>query len=325
MEIIRIAKECSELSVEESCRILELNPRAYYRWVNGETRARHHGGGGGHNKLTPEEEKIVVDFARARPHLHPRRIAYELERQGWVYVGKSKVAELMKAHGLNHAFDPGKRRIEIPAGDMMKWEPWRPNYVWGLDWTWVNVGESFMLLLIVVDWYSRKIVGWSLHWTITRFEVVALVTDAVATEEIDLLPASTLKPMVVADHGSANTASYTAENLKILGLDLWLSGIGRPTGNARTERTIGTIRREELALQGAYRDELEARRRIGATIPDYNKFRPNAGNGGFVPNAVHAFGRAKLTEERNRQRRLTENQRREYWIKQQGHAQGVVS
>jgi putative transposase len=242
-----------------------------------------------------------------------------------VYVGKSKVAELMKSNGLNHAFDPGKRRIEIPPADMLMWEPWRANYVWGLDWTWVNVGTSFMLLLIVVDWYSRKIIAWSFNWTITRFEIVACVTDAVAAEEIDLLPEKALRPIVVADHGSANTAEYTANNLKILGLNLWLSGIGRPTGNARTERTFGTIRREELALQDAYVDEPEARRRIAATLHDYNNFRPNAGNGGFAPNAVHVHGRAKLTEERNRLRRLTENQRREYWIKQQGHAEGVVT
>jgi putative transposase len=330
MEIIEIGKDCCDLSVEESCRVLELNPRSYYRWKSGETGSGagdRHGGGGGHNRLRPEEITVVVEYAKRNPQLHPRRIAYELEQKKILFIGKSKVAEIMKANGLHHAFDPRKKRVEIPPEDMLRSEPHRKNLVWGLDWTWVRVGTRFMFLLVVIDWYSRRIVAWSFHMTITRFEVVAVVTEAVATEEIDLLPEGALRPMVVADHGSANTAPYTAKNLDVLGLDLWLSGVGRPTGNARTERVMGTLRREELSFQEAYKDEPEAYRRISATITDYNGARPNAGNGGFAPNLVHAFGRHRLTEEREANRRLTERQRRDFWNGQQTELtpSGVVS
>ena len=76
----------------------------------------------------------------------------------------------------------------VLPGDMLLHEPWRKNLIWGLDWTWVNVGEKFMHLLVLVDWYSRKILSWSLNHHITRFQIVALVTDAAATEGIDRLP-----------------------------------------------------------------------------------------------------------------------------------------
>ena len=149
--------------------------------------------------------------------------------------------------------------------DMLLHEPWRKNYVWGMDWTWVNVAGKFMFLLVLLDWYSRKILAWGLYRQITQFEVVSVVTDAVVLENIDQLPEGSMKPIVVADNGSANTAKYTRTNIEIQGLTLWLSGIGRPTGNARTERVIGTLKREEINLQEQYANESEAKISIGVS------------------------------------------------------------
>lgn len=118
---------------------------------------------------------------------------------------------------------------------------------------------------------------------------------------------------MVADHGSANAAKYTKANIEILGLKLWLSGIGRPTGNARTERVIGTLKREEINLQEQYGNENEAKISIGNAIWDYNFNRPNQGNGGFAPNAVHHSGRAALTQRRDRARQQAEILRRKHW------------
>jgi transposase InsO family protein len=105
--------------------------------------------------------------------------------------------------------------------------------------------------------------------------VVTLVTEAVMIEGFDHLPDGTMKPIVVADHGSANAAEYTRHNIEIQGLRLWLSGIGRPTGNARTERVIGTLKREEINLQEQYAKEEEAKTSIKNAIWDYNFNRPN--------------------------------------------------
>lgn len=221
----------------------------------------------------------------------------------------------MKKHGLNHLFEQNISPPMVLPADMLLHEPWRKNLLWGMDWTWVNVGDKFMYLLVLVDWYSRKILSWSLNRAITRFEVVALVTNASAQENIDQLAEDELRPIVVADHGAANTAEYTKNNIEVLGLDLWLCGIGRPTGNARTERTIGTLRNEEIKLQDRYSDEDEAHTRIKNKILEYNFERPNAGNGGFSPNSVHVSGRYQLMLRRKSARQTTQNRRRIYWDK----------
>ncbi len=101
-------------------------------------------------------------------------------------------------------------------------------------------------------------------------------------------------------------------NIEVQGLELWLSGIGRPTGNARTERVMGTLKREEIKLQEQYESEAEARSRMGAAIRDNNFRRPNSGNGGFAPNSVHYQGRRALTERRKEARQRTENRRKNH-------------
>ena len=297
--------------------MLELSPRAVYRWKSGRHEKPHHGGGGGLNKITPLEEKRVLTLARKFPHWRCRRIAYELERKSLVFIGKTRVAEILKAHGLNHEFVRGQKRVVEDPKDMLSHEPWKKNLLWGTDWTYLLIAGRFWYLLIIVDWYSRKIVTWGLFPQITRFEVVAVVTEAVAAEEIDRLPAGAMKPRLVADHGSANTASYTRANIEVQGLDLWLSGVNRPTGNARTERTIGTLKWEEIHLEGEYDSEERARSRLRAAIWDYNFRRPNSGNGGFAPNIVHVLGRAILSERRKTARQTTEARRRKHWENQE--------
>jgi transposase InsO family protein len=314
-EILRWIEEAGQAgeTLETACGWLQLNPRAVYRWKSGATGKPHHGGGGGKNKITPLEEKRVLTLVRRFPQLHCRRIAYELERKSLVFIGKTRVAEIMKAHGLNHEFVRGaKRELDIP-GELLLHEPWRKNLLWGTDWTYLRVNDRFWFLLLILDWYSRKIVSWGLFPEITQFQVVAVITNAVAVEGIGELPDGAMKPRVVADHGSANIASYTKKSIEIQGLDLWLSGIGRPTGNARTERVMGTLKREEIKLQEQYGSEVEARTRIGAAIFDYNFRRPNAGNGGFAPNSVHLQGRRALTERRKEARQTTQNRRRNHW------------
>jgi len=316
LEIIKIA-QAEGVTCERSCKLLELNPRTVYRWRNDRI-SDCHGGGGGQNKITEAEEKTVVEWARAHPDQRCRRIAYELERAEKAFIGKTKVAAILKKHGINHPFEKGKGRPDIPPQDMLLHEPWKVNLLWGMDWTWVRVNGKFMFLLVLLDWYSRKILAWGLFWQITRIEVVAIVTDAVAKEDIENLPEKTLRPIVVADHGSANSCNHTRTNIEFLGLDLWLSGVGRPTGNARTERVIGTLKREEILLQDEYKNETQAQEKIGHSIFDYNNLRPNAGNGGFAPSIVHQHGRRIPTEKRLMNRQKTETERRNHSKTNQG-------
>ncbi|HYX35603.1 MAG TPA: DDE-type integrase/transposase/recombinase [Oligoflexus sp.] len=181
---------------------LEVNPRAVYRWRRAvSVPPKPHGGAGGLNKRRPLEIKRVIDYAQKNPEHRCRRIAYGLENKG-TWVGKTKVAEILKENGLNHAWDLSSRKPDIPPEDMLRHEPRAKNLLWGLDWTWVRVAGKHMYLTVLLDWHSRKILSWTLSHQITSHEVAAVVTDAVAIERIDSLRESALKPLLMADHGA---------------------------------------------------------------------------------------------------------------------------
>jgi hypothetical protein len=95
------------------------------------------------NKITPLEEKRVLTLAKRFPQLRCRRIAYELERKGLVFIGKTRVAEILKAHGLNHEFVRGAKRQVPEPMDMLSHEPWRKNLLWGMDWTYLMICGRF--------------------------------------------------------------------------------------------------------------------------------------------------------------------------------------
>ena len=71
------------------------------------------------------------------------------------------------------------------------------------------------------------------------------MTSSVAQEAIDFLRKGETKPRLVIDHGDANISRYTYRNLEVMGLEIWLSDIGRPAGNARTKRVIVTLKQGE--------------------------------------------------------------------------------
>lgn len=119
--------------------------------------------------------------------------------------------------------------------------------------------------------------------------------------------------LALLDHGSTNISKQTRANVEVQGLELWLSGIGRPTGNARTERVIGTLKHEETKLQPEYSSEDEAHSRIKRAIEDYNFRRPNSGVGGFASNTVHHMVRSALCERRAQDRQNAREMRINYW------------
>ena len=171
-------------SVKKVCDLLEVHPRAYYRWKDNDIKANH-GGGGGKNKITPSEERAVVRAAKKNPDWRCRRIAYHLEKNAKAFIGKTKVAEIMKAHGLSHPFEQKPAKPIVMPQDMLLHEPWRSNLIWGMDWTWITVNGKFIFLRVLLDWHSRKILSWGLYHKITQNEVVTVVTEAVASERID--------------------------------------------------------------------------------------------------------------------------------------------
>ncbi len=149
--------------VSSMCRVLEVSTSGYYAWLKREPspRAREDA------VLT---ERIREAHMRSRETYGSPRIHAELREDG-VRVGRKRVARLMRAHGLEGVSRRRRGRKTTvrnasarPAADLVERDLTAdgPDQLWVADITYIPVAGAFLYLAVVLDAFSRKIVGWSM-------------------------------------------------------------------------------------------------------------------------------------------------------------------
>lgn len=166
-------------SVEIMARVFEVTRSGYYAWRTGKRR----NGNPVETELINRIKKIqeLVKYRYGSP-----RITKELLRQGY-RVGHNKVARLMRKHGLgakqrrkyrsttdsNHDY-PVAPNIVARNFDIAE-----PDKVWVSDITYIPTAEGWLYLCIILDLYSRKIVGWAMGKRMQAGLVVSAMLMAV--------------------------------------------------------------------------------------------------------------------------------------------------
>ena len=158
-------------------------------------------------------------------------------------------------------------------------EPAAPNQLWVADITYVRLRESFVYLAVILDAWSRLVVGWSLGETLTA---------DLALEALEMA----LEGRVVASgivHHSDRGVQYCShryvDKLRQYGFQISMSRAGNPYDNALAESFMRTLKCEEVYLTG-YRDAEDARLRIGRFLEDYyNRRRLHSSLGYQTPEA----------------------------------------
>jgi len=149
--------------VEKMARVLEVSRGGYYAWRKREASER-----------AQEDEKLVAEIRDiqenvAKYRYGSPRVTEELHRRGR-HVGHNRVARLMRANGLN-ARPRKKFRVTTisghkhePAPNVVNREfrPQRPNQVWASDATYIATAEGWLYLFVIIDLYSRRVVGWAM-------------------------------------------------------------------------------------------------------------------------------------------------------------------
>ena len=131
----------------------------------------------------------------------------------------------------------------------------RPDQVYGIDITYIRMKESFMYLVVVIDWYSRYIVSWELSQTLERKFVLDAVEKALKLRKADIIN---------SDQGSHFTCKDYVDLLKEHGVKISMDGKGRATDNARTERFFRNLKWEKI-----YHCELNSPRAVYRAVRQY--------------------------------------------------------
>ncbi len=234
------------------CRVLEVSTSGYYAW-----RAR------GESTRAKEDEKlqqrIKAIHTWSRATYGAPRVHAELKDEGTL-VGCKRVARLMKAGGLvgvsrrkwtvTTRRDPAAR----PAPDLVdrSFKAERPNQLWVADITYIPTLAGFLYLAVVLDVWSRKIVGWSMQGHLRT----SLVLDALA------MAVEQRRPDAGVIHHSDQGCQYTAfafgHRCEAMGVRPSRGSVGDAYDNAMAESFFATLECELLDRR-RFRTHAEAR------------------------------------------------------------------
>lgn len=256
---------CPPASVERMCKLAGVSRLAYYRdWQRSAP-------------LVAETElrSAMQRLALANRHYGYRRIAVLLRREGYV-VNHKKLNGLMREDNLlclrKPAFRPAttdsNHRWRVWPNLARRMTPMAPNRLWVADITYVHLAESFVYLAVVLDAYSRKVVGWALADHL-RAEL-ALDALEMALTGRDLLPGELIHH---TDRGIQYACGDYIARLQAAGIQPSMSRPGCPYDNAMAESFMKTLKAEEVNGTD-YQNIGQARSAIGNFLEDvYNRQR----------------------------------------------------
>lgn len=213
--------------------------------------------------------------ALADRHYGYRRIAEQLRREGLV-VNAKRVRRLMRLDNLlSLRFKPFVPRTTNSAHayetmtDLTRQAMLTaPDHIRVADITYIRLREAFVYLAVVIDAFSRKVVGWALADHLEASLAIEALDKAVASRE------GVLKDLIHhSDRGVQYACRDYARRLEDIGAHASMSRPGNPYDNAKAESFMKTLKAEEVDGK-KYLCLDDARSRIGAFIDDvYNARR----------------------------------------------------
>jgi putative transposase len=168
-----------------------------------------------------------------------------------IHAGKSRVQRLMQRYGIRAR---GKRRFRISTTDSRHGLPIAPNLLdrnftvaapnqaWAGDVAYIPTDEGWLFLAVVIDLFSRRIVGWSMQDNMTR----EIVIDALEMAWFQRSPGKDRGPIFHSDRGSQYASEDFSDVLKEHGITPSMSRKGNCWDNACSETLFGSLKVERL-------------------------------------------------------------------------------
>ena len=229
------------------------------------------------------------------------RITAELRRQGWT-VNPKRVYRLMREDNLLCL----RRRKFVITTDSDHGLPVYPNrarelvltgcdQLWVADITYIRLAWEFVYLAVILDAFSRRVLGWALERTLEAKLALEALRMALKLRQ----PAAGL--VHHSDRGVQYASTDYTDLLKKNGIVISMSRRGNPYDNARCESFMKTLKYEEV-YRSEYRDLAEARASIGVFLERvYNQKRLHSALGYLPPVEFEAQLPAQDTEAAARQ------------------------
>jgi transposase InsO family protein len=248
-----------QLSIERMCDLAQVSRAGFYRSL------RAH---------QPVEEDMAVRSAiqgiavAHRRRYGYRRIAAELRRRG-LLVNHKRVARLMREDNLlavqPRAFvvtTDADHDLEVSLNLASRLTLTGMNQLWVADITYIRLRAEFVYLAVILDAYSRKVVGWALDRTLAVRLPIAALAHALAERH---------PPPGLVHHSDRGVPYASEAYVTLLRTHHMIPSMSRPANpydNASCESFMKTLKREEI-YTNPYRDLEHLRAHLAAFIEQY--------------------------------------------------------
>ena len=270
------------------CRVLGVSPSGYYAWLNRQRSARA--------QCDDElKERIAAIHKHSRGTYGVPRVHAVLGDEG-MRVGRKRVARLMRELGLaGVSRRQGTRTTRRsaaarPAADLVEraFRADAPDHLWVADITYVPTWAGFVYLAVVIDAFSRRVVGWSMaHHLRTE-----LVLEALNMALWQRRPESVVHH---SDQGCQYTSIAFGKRCREFGVRPSMGSVGDCYDNAMAESFFATLECECIEHEGPFRTQGEARLALFRFIEGwYNLHRRHSSLGYLSP---LAYERAAIEAE----------------------------
>jgi putative transposase len=236
------------IPLDRLCKVAHVSRAGYYRWLEAPPAVDPD------MDLRDEIQRIALES----PSYGWPRITAELKRRGWK-ANHKRVYRIMREDNLLCL----RRRKFVVTTDSNHNRPVYPNLargmvltdinqLWVADITYIRLETEFIYLAVVLDAFSRRVIGWALDRTLE--DEITLSALRMALERRILSPGLVHH----SDRGVQYASQDYTDILKSRGIEISMSRKGNPYDNATCESFMKTLKYEEVHRQ-EYRDLAEAR------------------------------------------------------------------
>lgn len=242
MKYAWIHEHRDSLPVAMMCEVLEVSTSGYYAWIDREPSPR---------ALRHERIRQAVREVHARSHevYGSHKIARELrQRDDLEQACRNTVATTMRALGLKsrirRGFIPTTTQVDPsrePAPNLLDrdFTATEPNRKWVTDITYLATAKGWVYLAVVMDLFSRKVVGWAMSSSLAT----ELVSNALR-QAIEMRRPDGKQLLHHSDRGCQYTSEAYRHTLRMLGIECSMSHTGSCYDNAAMERFFWSLKYE---------------------------------------------------------------------------------
>jgi putative transposase len=233
------------------CRVLRVSPSGYYAWTKREPSDQMLEDAYLTNEIKDLHTKSRGTYGAPRIHEDLIELSY--------CVGRKRVARLMREAGIrgvcrrksHRTTIRGATKSTVPDRVQREFRADGPDQLWVADVTYIPTWAGFLYLAVVIDVWSRKVIGWSMATHMRTELVMNALNMAITTRQ----PADVIHH---SDHGSQYTSLAFGRRCEAFGIQLSMGSVGDCFDNAMAESFFASLECE-LIDRSTFRTTKEAR------------------------------------------------------------------